>query len=72
MPYDAGTLLIERAADIRRKLNIENLERERDFWMKKAEQLHDDLQYIFDAAEKEGKITLTHRDKTVVLLLERS
>jgi len=72
MPYDAGELFIESPADIRRRLDRMTLESERDYWMKSAEQLHDDLQKIFDDAKRTGKVVLHYRGEKIKLQTERS
>lgn len=72
MPDNAGEILIERAADIRRRLDLITLEAERDYWMKQAESLHDDLQKLFDDAKSSGNVTLRYAGEAIRLATERS
>lgn len=67
MPYFAGLYTVESASEIRRQANQEAIERDRDFWMKKTEALHAQLQKMFEDAEQDGKLSLSHKGKTIRL-----
>lgn len=72
MPSDAGEMLIEKPGEIRRRLDRLTLQAERDYWMKVAEGLQDDLQKIFDDAKTVGKVTLRYGSEVICLQTERS
>jgi hypothetical protein len=59
---------IATGAQMRSRQITETLTVERDFWMKMAEQLHDQLENIFDQAEEHGKVDLYRNGKTIKLV----
>lgn len=58
---------IPTSMDIRREQNLLSLERESEFWLKKAEELQGKLEDLFTAAET-GTVELNHRGKKIVLV----
>ena len=65
-------LQIPSASSLRAECNSLLLEKEKDFWMKKAELLHETLEDIWSMAEADGKIVLLRKGKTITLLVSPS
>lgn len=61
---------IPTAMEIREEQRADSLEKERDFWLKKAEQLQRELENIWDHAREAGRIELHHRREKLVLVTE--
>ena len=55
-----------------KQAETELLKRERDFWLKRAEELQMKLEGIYDDAERNGRVALRHRGKimNLTVLLE--
>ena len=58
---------IPTTSDVRNQQYLHAAEKERDFWLKRAEDLRNELENIFDAAKEYGHVALTHRGERVVL-----
>ncbi len=58
---------IPTSSDIRAAKYQNDIEKERDFWLKKAEELQRELENIFDHAKAHGRIELHHRGEKLVL-----
>jgi hypothetical protein len=58
---------IPTSSDIRAEQYRDGVEKERDFWLKKAEDLQRELENIWDHAQKNGRIELHHRGDKLVL-----
>jgi hypothetical protein len=61
---------IPTTSDIRAEQRLDAIERERDFWLKKAESLQRELENIWDNARDSGRIELHHRREMSVLVVE--
>lgn len=58
---------IPTSSDIRAEQHLHATEKERDFWLKKAEELQRQLEGIVEAADEHGYVDLYHRDQKVTL-----
>jgi hypothetical protein len=58
---------IPTTGDIRAEQYRNGVEKERDFWLKKAEELQRELENIYDHASERGFIELHHRNDKLVL-----
>lgn len=58
---------IPTSGDIRAEQYLDAVEKERDFWLKKAEQLQRELENIWDHASESGRIELHHRGEKLTL-----
>jgi hypothetical protein len=58
---------IPRESDIRARQYREAVEKERDFWLKEAESLRDQLENVFHAAQEHGFVELSNRGETMHL-----
>ena len=58
-------------SEIRAEHYRNSVEKERDFWLKKAEQLQIEMENIFDHAKEHGKIELHHRGEKLVLTVQK-
>ena len=58
---------IQTASDIRAEQNRNATEKERDFWLKKSEELQRQLEGIVEAAEEHGYVDFYHRGEKLTL-----
>jgi hypothetical protein len=58
---------IPTSSDIRAQQYRDGVEKERDFWLKKADELQRELENIFDHAKANGRIELHHRGEKLIL-----
>jgi hypothetical protein len=65
MPYTNVT--IPTNSDVRSEQYRHATDKERDFWLKKAEDFRDELENIIDAAKEYGYVELKHRGERLVL-----
>lgn len=61
---------IPTVMEIREEQRVDSLEKERDFWLNKAEHLQRELENIWDHAREAGRIELHHRREKLVLVTE--
>lgn len=61
---------IPTTSDIRAEQRFDAVEKERDFWLKKAENLQRELENIWDHARANGRIELHHRHEKLVLVVK--
>lgn len=61
---------IPTTSDIREEQRFDALEKERDFWLKKAENLQRELENIWDHAHATGRIELHRRQEKLVLVVK--
>ena len=62
---------IQTSTDIRRRQQLEALQKDCAFWQKTAEELQFQIEKIFDAAERDGAVVLCCRNKSVKLAVEK-
>ncbi len=58
-------------SDIREEQRLDALQKERDFWLYKAECLQRELENIWNHASTTGRIELHHRRDKLVLVVEK-
>lgn len=58
---------IPTSSDVRNEQYQNSVEKEKDFWLKRAELLRAEMENIFDAAKEWGHVDLTHRGERIVL-----
>ncbi|MBR2118483.1 MAG: hypothetical protein IJ935_07395 [Afipia sp.] len=58
---------IPTEGDVRAEQYRYSAEKERDFWLKKSEELRDQLENVLDAANEHGYVELRHRGERLVL-----
>lgn len=67
----AEIIHIETSSDIRRRQQLEALQKECSFWQKTAEDLQFLMEKIYDMIERDGCVVLSHRNKSVKLVVEQ-
>lgn len=58
---------IPTSSDVRNQQFLDATVKERNFWLKRAEDLRNELENIFNAAKEYGYVDLSHRNEKLVL-----
>jgi hypothetical protein len=58
---------VPRESDVRVEQYRHATDKERDFWLKKAEEFRNQLENIIDAANEHGYVEMHHRGEKLVL-----
>jgi hypothetical protein len=58
---------IPTSSDVRSEQYRHATDKERDFWLKKAEDFHNELENIFDAVKQYSYVELDHRGEKITL-----